>query len=79
MNKYIKAAFCVPLAGIKYVILKLENGKRFHASFPAIMSPLTEVTVEGKSHLCIGKKLKMHNGAMAVLLLPTTILKSATM
>ena len=63
MNKYIKAAFCVPLAGIKYVILKLENGKRFHASFPAIMSPLTEVTVEGKSHLCIGKKLKMHNGA----------------
>ena len=63
MNKYIKAAFCVPLAGIKYVILRFGNGKRFHASFPAIMSPLTEVTVEGKSHLCIGKKLKMHNGA----------------
>ena len=63
MNKYIKAVFCVPLAGIKYAILKLENGKRFNASFPAIMSPLTEVTVEGKSHLCIGRKLKMHNGA----------------
>lgn len=63
MNRYIKAAFCVPLAGIKYAILKLENGKRFNASFPAIMSPLTEVTVEGKSHLCIGRKLKMHNGA----------------
>ena len=63
MNKYIKAAFCVPLAGIKYAILKLENGKRFNASFPAIMSPLTEVTVEGKSYLCIGRKLKMHNGA----------------
>ncbi len=63
MNKYIKAVFCVPLAGIKYTILKLENGKRFKASFPAIMSPLTEVTVEGKSKLHIGKKLKMHNGA----------------
>lgn len=63
MNKYVKAVFCVPLAGIKYAILKLENGKRFKASFPAIMSPLTEVTVEGKSELHIGKKLKMHNGA----------------
>lgn len=63
MNKYVKAAFCVPLAGIKYAFLKLENGGRFCASFPAIMSPLTEVTVEGKSELCIGKNLKMHNGA----------------
>lgn len=63
MNKYIKAIFCVPFAGIKYAILKLENGKRFHASFPAIASPLTEITVEGKSELRIDKKLKMHNGA----------------
>lgn len=63
MNRYIKAVFCVPLAAIKYAILKVENGNRFKASFPAIMSPLTEVTVEGKSELYIGKKLKMHNGA----------------
>lgn len=63
MNEYIKAVFCVPLAAIKYAILKVENGKRFKASFPAVMSPLTEVTVEGKSELHIGKKLKMHNGA----------------
>ena len=45
MNKYIKAVFCVPLAGIKYAILKIENGGRFHAVFPAIMSPMTEVTL----------------------------------
>ena len=63
MNKYIKAIFCVSLAGIKYAILKLENGKRFSASFPAIVSPLTEITVEGKSELHIDRKLKMHNGA----------------
>ncbi len=63
MNKYIKAIFCIPLAGIKYAILKLENGKRFHASLPAIASPLTEITVEGNSELYIGKKLKMHNGS----------------
>lgn len=63
MNKYIKAVFCVPLAGIKYAILKIENGGRFHAAFPAIMSPMTEVTVDGKSELRIAKKLKMHNGA----------------
>ena len=58
MNKYIKAVFCVPLAGIKYAILKMENGGRFHAAFPAIMSPMTEVTVDGKSELRIAKKLK---------------------
>ncbi|MEK1351556.1 acyltransferase [Limosilactobacillus fermentum] len=63
MNKYIKAIFCVPFAGIKYAILKLENGKRFSAAFPAIASPLTEITVEGKSELRIDRKLKMHNGA----------------
>lgn len=63
MNKYIKAIFCVPFAGIKYAILKLEKGKRFSAAFPAIASPLTEITVEGKSELRIDKKLKMHNGA----------------
>lgn len=58
MNKYIKAVFCVPLAGIKYAILKIRNGGRFHAAFPAIMSPMTEVTVDGKSELRIAKKLK---------------------
>lgn len=63
MNKYIRAVFCVPIAGIKYMILKVENGKRFSASFPAIMSPLTEITVEGKSELRIQEKLKMHNGS----------------
>ena len=63
MNKYLKAVFCVPLAGIKYGILKLERGKNFHGSFPAIVSPLTEITVEKHGKLRIGKNLKMHNGA----------------
>lgn len=63
MNKYFKAVFCVPLAGLKYAILRLKNGNRFHAVFPAIMSPLTEITVEGESELHVGRKLKMHNGA----------------
>ena len=63
MNKYIKAVFCVPFAGLKYIILKLEKGSHFKAVFPAIISPLTEITIEGKSKLNIDKKLKMHNGA----------------
>ena len=63
MNKYIKAVFCVPLAAVKYAILRLGNGGRFSAKLPAITSPLTEITVEKNSRLCIGKKLKMHNGA----------------
>lgn len=63
MNKFVKAIFCIPLAEIKYVILKLENGKRFRGGRPAVLSPLTEITVERKSELYIGKKLRMHNGA----------------
>ncbi len=63
MNKYFKALFCVPLAGIKYMMLKLANGKHFQGIFPAITSPLTEITCERGSTLHIGAILKMHNGA----------------
>ena len=63
MNKYFKALFCVPLAGIKYIMLKLTNGSHFHGAVPAIVSPLTEITCERGSTLHIGKILKMHNGA----------------
>lgn len=63
MNKYFKAIFCVPLAGIKYIMLKITNGSYFHGSFPAITSPLTEITCERGSILHIGRILKMHNGA----------------
>lgn len=63
MNKYAKAVFCLPFAATKYFFLQLTKGKRFQARLPAIMSPLTEITMEGKSELSIGKLLKMHNGA----------------
>lgn len=63
MNKYFKAVFCVPLASIKYLMLKIMNGHYFQGSLPAITSPLTEITCERKSTLHIGRILKMHNGA----------------
>lgn len=63
MNKYIKGIFCVPLASLKFLILKVEKGNNFKARFPAILSPLTEISVTGESCLYIGKMLKMHNGA----------------
>lgn len=63
MNKYGKALFCVPLAMLKYALLKLEHGRDFSARGPAVMSPLTEVTVEKNCRLRIGRMLKMHNGA----------------
>lgn len=63
MNKYGRALFCVPLAVAKYIILKVKNGTRFHAELPALFSPLTEITMEGKSRLSVKKRLKMHNGA----------------
>ena len=63
MNKYIKAAICVPLAEIKYAILKIGHMNKFSGKFPAIVSPMTEITVERRASLHIGRKLKMHNGA----------------
>lgn len=63
MNKYFKALFCVPLAGLKYIMLKATNGSHFKGKFPALTSPLTEITCERGSTLQIGKILKMHNGA----------------
>lgn len=63
MNKYGKALFCVPLAWLKYALLKLEHGRDFSARGAAIVSPLTEITQEKGSRLHIGRTLKMHNGA----------------
>ena len=63
MNKYGKALFCVPLAFLKYALLKLEHGRGFAARGPAVLSPLTEITVEKGCQARIGQMLKMHNGA----------------
>lgn len=63
MNRYFKAVFCVPLAVVKYLMLKIMNGHRFQGSFPAIISPFTEITCERGSTLYVGRVLKMHNGA----------------
>lgn len=63
MNKHLKGIFCIPLAAIKYVILKLTHMTHFYAEMPAIISPLTEITVDSGAQLSIGRNLKMHNGA----------------
>ena len=63
MNKLIRAAFGVPFAEIKYVCLKVLHMNKFSGKFPAIMSPLTEITLEKYASLQIGSKLKMHNGS----------------
>lgn len=63
MNKYIKGLFCIPIATLKFIVLKVEKGNNFKAKFPAVLSPLTEISMTNKSSLCVGKMLKMHNGS----------------
>lgn len=63
MNKYGKALFCIPLALLKYTLLKLEHGRDFTARGPAVFSPMTELTIERRCCVHIGRMLKMHNGA----------------
>jgi hypothetical protein len=55
--------FCIPLAGIKIIMLKIERGENVSIGFPAICSPLTEITVDKNSKLKIGRQIKMHNGS----------------
>lgn len=63
MNKCIKVVFCVPYAMFKCLILKIKNGRRFNSPFLAMMSPLTEITVDKKSMLYIKSNFRMHNGS----------------
>ena len=63
MNKYVRAAMCVPCGMIKMAWTKLWHFSSFSGPMISLVSPHTEITMDGGSELRIGKNFKMRDGA----------------
>lgn len=63
MNKYIRAAVCVPCGMIKIAWTKLCHPTSFSGPLISLISPLTEITMDRGAKLRIGKNFKMRDGA----------------
>ena len=63
MNKYVRAAICVPFGAVKMFWTKLFHPKNFKAPLICLVSPYTEITMDHGAKLSIGKVFKMRDGA----------------
>ena len=63
MNKYVRAAVCVPCGMIKMAWTKLFHFSSFSGPLICLVSPHSEITMDGGSELRIGKNFKMRDGA----------------
>lgn len=63
MNKYVRAAVCVPCGMIKMVWTKLWHPTSFSGPLISLVSPLTEITMDRGAKLKLGKNFKMRDGA----------------
>ena len=63
MNKYVRAAVCVPCGMIKMAWTKLFHLKSFSGPIISLVSPHTEITMDRGAELRIGKNFKMRDGA----------------
>jgi len=63
LNKYVRAAVCVPCGMIKMVWTKLWHPTSFSGPLISLVSPLTEITMDRGAKLKLGKNFKMRDGA----------------
>lgn len=63
MNKYVRAAVCAATGLLKTSVLKLGKGSAFNGGFIALISPLTEITVDRGGKLSWGKLIKIRSGS----------------
>lgn len=63
MNKYVRAAVCVPCGMIKMAWTKLWHFSSFSGPIISLVSPHTEITMERGAELRIGRNFKMRDGA----------------
>ena len=63
MNKYVRAAVCVPCGMIKMAWTKLFHFSSFSGPLISLVSPHTEITMDRGSELRIGRNFKMRDGA----------------
>lgn len=63
MNKFVRAAVCVPCGMIKMIWTKFCHPSSFSGPFISLVSPFTEITMDKTAKLAIGKNFKMRDGA----------------
>ena len=63
MNKFVRAAVCVPCGMIKMAWTKLFHFGSFSGPLISLVSPHTEITIDDGAELRIGKNFKMRDGA----------------
>lgn len=63
MNKYIRAAYCVPCGMIKMAWTKLFHLQNFKGPLISLVSPYSEISLDYGGKLIIGKNFKMRDGA----------------
>lgn len=62
MNKYVRAAGVVSVGAVKMTWTKLFHIKTFRGPFLCMISPFSEILLESKAKLQIGKMLKLRDG-----------------
>ena len=62
MNRYVRAAICIPCGIFKMSLNKLFHPVNFKGPFISLVSPFSEITISG-GKLFIGKNFKMRDGA----------------
>lgn len=62
MNKFVRAAICVPCGFAKMALNKLFHPVNFNGPAISLISPFSEITISG-GKLSIGKAFKMRDGA----------------
>lgn len=62
MNKYVRAVGVVGVGAMKMAWTKLFHMKNFHGPLLCMVSPFSEILLENKGKLNIGKMLKLRDG-----------------
>ena len=63
MNKYFRAAYCVPFGMLKMLNTKIFHAASFSGPFLCLISPFSEITMDRGAELRIGRNFKMRDGA----------------
>ena len=63
MNKYVRAAYCVPCCMLKMMWTKLLHFRSFSGPIIGLVSPLSEITMDRGAELYVGKRFKIRDGA----------------
>ena len=63
MNKYVRGVICGANGFLKVSLLKIQHMHHLNVSIPCFLSPFSEITMERKAQLKVGKKYRMRGGS----------------